>query len=76
MPSGMYHWQRAARFVAGFRLSHWQIPVLTPLAGLQRQPLGLFWIQAIAGLASLSHVFLDMAPLCLSLCDMYPLWNN
>lgn len=67
MPSGMYHWQRAARFVAGFRLSHWQIPVLTPLAGLQRQPLGLFWIQAIAGLASLACLLGHGSPLSFSL---------
>lgn len=66
MPTEMYRLQRTARFVAGFRLSPWQIPLLTPLAGLQRQPLGLFWIQAIAGLASLSCLLGHGSPLSFS----------
>lgn len=66
MPNDTYHLQRVARFVAGFRLSPWQIPVLTLLAGLQRQPLGLFWIQAIAGLASLSCLLGHGSPLSFS----------
>lgn len=73
VPTEIYHLPRVARLVAEFRLSPWQIPVLSPLASLQRQPLGLFWIQAISGLASVSCLLGLSSPLSSSPWHVFPL---